>query len=118
MADAAGARWAKLLGARAEAHARLRLGELQRLLAVCAEFTRACEALGARPLVGLRTALAVWQCPSWTGARVGLLRCECFSSCTFDYEVVAHWAHISGNFSTFPSQGQHHAAHNHGTYRM
>ena len=69
MADAAGARWAKLLGARAEAHARLRLGELRRLLAVCAEFTRACEALGARPLVGLRTALAVRHCRFWADTR-------------------------------------------------
>ncbi|KAK9833584.1 hypothetical protein WJX81_008635 [Elliptochloris bilobata] len=67
VADAAGGRWAKLLGARAEAHARLRLPELRQLLAVCGEFTRACEAVGARPLVGLRTALAV-QCRAFLDA--------------------------------------------------
>ncbi len=44
---------------RAEAHARLRLAELRELLAACDALTAACEAAGARPLVGLRTMLQV-----------------------------------------------------------
>ncbi|KAK9830219.1 hypothetical protein WJX72_010418 [[Myrmecia] bisecta] len=61
LSDAAHGRWTKLLGSRAAAHARLRMGELKELLGLCEAFAAMTEACGAKPVLSLRNAVQV-QC--------------------------------------------------------